>query len=88
MHCACYLSVFQLIVIFVQNMLPLQIVDSESFVDFVQTCIHGKRSLSRRTLTRRVEEKFSIEKTKLKKFYKMFHLLRQLQTFGLAETGK
>ena len=45
---------------------PLQIVDSESFVDFVQTCIPGKRSLSRRTLTRRVEEKFSIEKTKLK----------------------
>ena len=66
MHRACYLSVFQLIAIFVQNMLPLQIVDSESFVDFVQTCIPGKRSLSRRTLTRRVEEKFSIEKAKLK----------------------
>ena len=61
-----YLSVFQLIAIFVQNMLPLQIVDSEFFVDFVQTCIPGKRSLSRRTLTRRVEEKFSIEKTKPK----------------------
>ena len=66
MHRACYLSVFQLIAIFVQNMLPLQIVDSESSVDFMQTCILGKRSLSRRTLTRRVEEKFSIEKTKLK----------------------
>ena len=66
MHGACYLSVFQLIATFVQNMLPLQIVDSESFVDFVQTCIPGKRSLSRRTLTWRVEEKFSIEKTKLK----------------------
>ena len=66
MHRACYLSVFQLIAIFVQNILPLQIVDSESFVDFVQTCIPGKRSRSRRTLTRRVEEKFSIEKTKLK----------------------
>ena len=66
MHRACYLSVFQLITIFVQNMLPLQIVDSESFVDFVQTCIPGKRSLSRRTLTRPVEEKFSMEKTKLK----------------------
>ena len=50
----------QVIAVLVQNMLPLQVIDSKSIIEFVEACVPGKHCMSRRTLTRRIEEKYRI----------------------------
>ena len=44
--------------VFIQNLLPLSVIESSSFQDFIATCLPGKKAMSRRTLTRRIENEY------------------------------
>ena len=53
-----YLCCLQMVKVFVENMLPFQIVESPSFQEFVTTCIPFRKNMSRRTRTRRIEDEY------------------------------
>ena len=52
----------KIMAVFIANMLPLHIIESKSFQDFVSSCILGKKSMSRRTLTLLIEDENGAKK--------------------------
>lgn len=58
--------------VFIENLLPFSMIESSSFQDFVESCLPGKKTMSRRTLTRRIENQ-SVVLTHIEHF--VFELL-------------
>ena len=52
-------SCFQLLDHFVANMIPLDVVESESFRDLIKYCAPSAKDISRRTLTQRIYNKYA-----------------------------
>ena len=68
--------------VFSDNMLPLHIIESKSFQDFVSSCIAGKKSMSRR-----IEDEYDAKKKAFEVALSNFILWLLQLIYGLVKTG-